>query len=292
MNEVVIISGKGGTGKTSLTASFAYLNKNKAIFCDLDVDAPDLHLILQPDYNTKIPFYAGHEAIIRENDCISCGTCEQICSFQAIQKISDTYKVNPIHCEGCKVCVEFCPKNAIDFPQSHCGEWYKSSSKVGTIIHAQLFPGQENSGLLVARLKKEARLLAQEKKLDLILCDGAPGIGCPVIASLSQTNLAVIITEPTPSGVHDLFRIEKLCKHFRVPIAVIINKYDINEKYSDTISEFCKENNHILLAKLPHDKVFTSAMIAQQSVTEFTPESEPAKAIAQAWQTIRQLLTK
>ncbi len=292
MREIVVISGKGGTGKTSVTAAFAHLSNQQAILCDLDVDAPDLHLLLRPTPHTQTAFYAGHEAKIIEQNCVNCGICADMCQFGAITQHTNSYIIDPLHCEGCKVCVAFCPAQAIDFPPRHCGEWYTSSTRMGQMVHAQLFPGQENSGLLVSHLKKEARSLADNNNLDLILCDGAPGIGCPVISSLSQTRLAVIVTEPTPSGLHDLLRVAELCAHFRIQVAVIINKFDINPEKSREIEKLCQQKEYPVIAHLPHDTTFTSAMVEQKTITEFAPNSQAAQAVTQAWKTVLKIITE
>jgi MinD superfamily P-loop ATPase len=288
MREIVVISGKGGTGKTSITAAFAHLAANKVI-CDLDVDAPDLHLLLDPTVVRDEAFISGHEAVIDPEKCVGCGLCASMCRYDAIDRDGDVYRIAPLRCEGCKVCVAFCPEQAIDFPDRHCGQRHLSDTRFGPMIHAQLFPGQENSGLLVSRLKKEARVLAEERGLDLILCDGAPGIGCPVIASLSQTDLAVVVTEPTPSGVHDLERVAGLCDHFRTKVAVIINKHDLNPEHAGRIDALCSEKGYSLLARLPHDTAVTEAMVRRQAVTE-GPDSEIARNIREAWLKITDLL--
>ncbi len=288
MREVVVISGKGGTGKTSLTAAFAHLAENKVV-CDLDVDAPDLHLLLDPTVIRKEEFISGHEAVIDPAKCTGCGTCVSMCRYDAIDEVDGLYRIAPLRCEGCKVCVAFCPVEAIDFPSRHCGQWYQSETRFGPMVHAQLFPGQENSGLLVSCLKKEARVLAEARGLDLILCDGAPGIGCPVIASLSQTDLAVVVTEPTPSGVHDLERVASLCDHFRTKVAVVVNKHDLNPEHTGRIGALCTEKGYTLAALLPHDTAVTEAMVRRQAVTE-APDSLIAADIRQAWRTLMNLL--
>lgn len=286
MREILILSGKGGTGKTTLTAAFAHLASNHVI-CDLDVDAPDLHLILQPDTHSVEPFESGHEAIIRPEDCERCGTCRSACRYDAIQG-DDPPMVNPLKCEGCKLCVALCPADAITFSPNHCGDWYQSDSRFGPMVHAQLFPAEENSGRLVALLRQQARALAEAKGLDLILSDGPPGIGCPVIAALSGIDMAVIVTEPTVSGRHDLERVLELCRHFKIQAGVIINKCDLNLDQANDIKAYCQTQQLPLIGEVPHDQVFTEAMIQGQTVTEFQPEGAGA-AVAAIWNNLLKL---
>lgn len=286
MHEIVVISGKGGTGKTSITAAFAHVAK-KALLCDLDVDAPDLHILLQPEHEREEAFFSGHEAVIRESGCTGCGTCAARCRFGAVSARDHVFRIDPHRCEGCKVCVAFCPEQTIDFVPRHCGTWYQSQTRFGPMIHAQLFPGQENSGRLVSLLKKEARQLATAKGLDLILCDGSPGIGCPVISSLSQASLAVVVTEPTPSGIHDFQRVTALCEHFRIPVAVIINKCDVNAEHVRSIEALCT-GRYTVVARLPHDMAVTQAMINRRAVTE--TECDFGRRIHDAWNTLSQLI--
>lgn len=288
MREIIIISGKGGTGKTSLTGAFAHLAADK-IICDLDVDAPDLHLLLQPHKDRLEEFFSGNEARIDPERCDGCGLCASLCHFDAIRENGAGYAVDPLRCEGCKVCVAFCPSEAIDFPQRHCGQWYVSSTRFGPLVHAQLFPGEENSGRLVMVLKQQARELAAARGADLVLFDGAPGIGCPVISSLSGAHLAVAVTEPTPSGRHDLERVAELCGHFRIPVAVIINKYDLNMDETAAIEALCQRGGHPVIARLPFDQVVTQAMIQGLVVTEL-PETDVSRALRQAWTRIRELI--
>lgn len=288
MREIVVISGKGGTGKTSITAAFAHLAENKVI-CDLDVDAPDLHLLLDPHVVRREDFHSGHEAVIDPERCSGCGTCQGMCRFGAVLEDDGRYRIDPLRCEGCKVCVAFCPEGAIDFPSRHCGTRYVSDTRFGPMVHAQLFPGQENSGRLVSELKKEARKLAGEMGRDLILCDGSPGIGCPVISSLSQANLAVIVTEPTPSGLHDLERVAALCEHFRIKVAVIVNKHDLNPDHTAAIEELCRARGYALAGRLPHDTVVTEAMVARKAVTELEDEHF-GRRVRDAWTVIQGLL--
>ncbi|MGE0083839.1 MAG: ATP-binding protein [Desulfococcaceae bacterium] len=267
MPEILVISGKGGTGKTSLTAAFAHIASDHVI-CDLDVDAPDLHLILRPEQTVSHDFFSGYGASVIRDKCESCGICAEMCRFGAVSG-SPVPEINPLKCEGCKVCVSFCPADAIAFEEKHCGQWYLSETRFGPMVHARLFPGEENSGKLVTLLKQQAQKLAKEKGRSLILSDGTPGIGCPVISSLSGTSLVVAVTEPTPSGLHDLERVIELCGYFRVPAGVIVNKSDLNENISRKIRDFCREKGLTLLGYLPYDPVVTKAMVMAQAITEY-----------------------
>jgi MinD superfamily P-loop ATPase len=234
-------------------------------------------------------FYSGHEAVIDPECCIGCGICLQMCRFGAVAADGEKYRIDPLRCEGCKVCVSFCPQEAINFPSRHCGTRYVSETRFGPMVHAQLFPGQENSGRLVSILKKEARQMAEERGYDQILCDGSPGIGCPVISSLSQASLAVIVTEPTPSGVHDLERVATLCEHFRIKVAVIVNKYDLNAEHETSIKELCRTKGYVLAGRLPHDTVVTEAMVKRRAVTELDGEHF-GRQVHDAWSVIQGLL--
>jgi MinD superfamily P-loop ATPase len=287
MREIVIISGKGGTGKTSLTGAFARLAANKVI-CDLDVDAPDLHILLEPQVERQESFVSGHEAVIDPELCLNCGECVELCRFGAIVPGEEVHAIDPLRCEGCKVCVEFCPADAIEFPARTCGEWYLSATRFGPMVHAQLYPGEENSGKLVSHLKQQARELAKAEGHELILCDGAPGIGCPVISSLAGTDLTVAVTEPTPTGRHDLARVSELCEYFRVPVAVIVNKHDLNPEETERIETLCRERGHELIARLPHDSLVTEAMVRRKVVTEI-PDAPISAALSEAWERIERL---
>jgi MinD superfamily P-loop ATPase len=286
MREIVILSGKGGTGKTSLTAAFAHLASGH-IICDLDVDAPDLHLILKPDRRRCEAFISGHEAVIRPDTCERCGQCLNVCQYGAIRD-DDPPSINPLKCEGCKLCVALCPADAIDFVPKHCGDWYRSTCRFGEMVHAQLFPAEENSGRLVALLRQQARSMAGDKGLGLILSDGPPGIGCPAISALSGADLAVIVTEPTVSGRHDLERVLELCRHFGIPSGVIINKCDLNEGEALGIESYCRRKELPLIGKLPHDAAFTEAMIRGLSITEYSA-GPLREAVESAWKTILRL---
>jgi MinD superfamily P-loop ATPase len=285
MRELVIISGKGGAGKTSVTAAFAHLAASEpggAMLCDLDVDAPDLHLLLAPDRAETHEFRSGHEAVIDPGLCVNCGLCASMCRFEAVRPGPRSHSIDALRCEGCGVCAQFCPAGAVTMTERHCGQWHASSTRFGPMIHAQLFPGQENSGRLVALLKKEARERAKAQGRELILCDGAPGIGCPVISSLSGAGGAVLVTEPTPSGLHDLVRVAELCRHFRITAGVLVNKSDLNPANSDAIERWCHDNGVQTLGRLPHDEAVLRAMAQGLAVTEL-PDSPVSEALRAAW---------
>ncbi|MBT8338666.1 MAG: 4Fe-4S binding protein [Desulfatitalea sp.] len=288
MHEVVVISGKGGTGKTSLTAAFAHLSR-ETLLCDLDVDAPDLHLILNPSPSPAEPFFSGFEPQIDRQTCTACGTCAQMCRFDAIAEREGKPWVDLIRCEGCGVCVHFCPERAIAFSPKQCGQWRISQTRFGPMVHAQLYPGEENSGKLVAHLRKEARQLAESSGLRLILSDGPPGIGCPVISALSGVDLAVMVTEPTPSGLHDLKRVVELSDHFKVPAAVIINKSDLNASMADDISSFCASRGIPVPTRLPHDTGFVHAMVQGRTITEHE-DGVTSRHLRSAWADILKTL--
>lgn len=284
MREILVISGKGGTGKTSLAAAFAHLSPG-AIICDLDVDAPDLHLILRPSHQETHDFYSGYEARIIPEKCENCGTCADMCRFDAVEAGEHHPVIHPLKCEGCKVCVAFCPADAVSFDVKHCGRWFVSESRFGPMVHAQLFPGEENSGRLVALLRQKAREMAEVGGQSLILSDGPPGIGCPVISSLSGVHLAVIVTEPTPSGLHDLERIVGLCDHFQIPAAIIINKCDLNDQMAETIASQCAEKGLRVVGRFAHDTDFVQAMIEEKAITEFST-GPIVDHIRSAWEAI------
>lgn len=279
MKELIVISGKGGTGKTSLMAAFASLAKNK-VLCDADVDAADLHLIMDPEVRKRHDFQSGHTAVIDQDKCTDCGVCLDLCRWDAI---SNDFEVNPIECEGCGVCVHFCPEKAIDFPENTCGEWYISDTRLGPMVHARLGIAEENSGKLVTLVRQEARKLGEERDLELILSDGPPGVGCPVIASIGGASAVLIVTEPTVSGQHDMVRVAQLADHFRVPAMICVNKFDLNLELTRDIENFAKEKGLSCLGRIPFDPIFTKAMLQAQTIFEYNTESEVGQAIKEIW---------
>jgi MinD superfamily P-loop ATPase len=286
MKELVIISGKGGTGKTSLVAAFASLAEKK-VLCDADVDAADLHLIMNPKVVRQSDFQSGNTAVIDNDRCTGCGLCRELCRWDAI---SEDYKVNPIDCEGCGVCVYFCPENAIDFPENTCGEWFVSDTRFGPMVHARLGIAEENSGKLVTLVRKEAGKLAEKRDLDLILTDGPPGVGCPVIASIGGAAAVLIVTEPTVSGIHDMERVAQLAAHFRVPALVCVNKFDLNLELTRKIEKYAAEHNITCLGRIAFDPIFTRAMVQAQTVFEYSNGSQVKQEIEAIWQGIKKML--
>lgn len=286
MKELVVISGKGGTGKTSLMAAFASLAENK-VLCDADVDAADLHLLMDPDIKERHDFQGGSTAIINPNKCTQCGLCRDLCRWNAI---SEAFEVDSIECEGCGVCVDFCPEEAIDFPIKTCGEWYISNTRFGPMVHARLGIAEENSGKLVALVRQEAKKLAEKNELDLLITDGPPGVGCPVIASVGGASAVLVVAEPTVSGFHDMERVAQLAAHFKVPGMVCVNKFDLNFDQTEAIEKLAKENNMTVVGRVPFDPVFTKSMVKGQTVLEYVGNSKIRSSISEIWLNIRNKL--
>ncbi|MDY6835653.1 MAG: 4Fe-4S binding protein [Chloroflexota bacterium] len=280
MREVVVLSGKGGTGKTSMVGSFAVLAKSK-VMVDCDVDAADLHLLLQPNTKAGAEFQSGQVARIDDEECTECGLCQELCRFSAIHD----FRVDPIACEGCGFCSHICPADAIEMQDNMAGHWYLSDTKYGTLVHARLGIAQENSGKLVTLVRRKAREIAERENLEYIISDGPPGIGCPVISSLSGANLAILVTEPTLSGIHDLDRVIGVCHHFGVPPLVCINKYDLNENNCHQIEDTCEKAGIKVVAKIPFDNVVTEALIRGLPVVEYS-RGKIAREIEMTWERI------
>lgn len=292
MKEIVVLSGKGGTGKTSLTAAFAFLAGPGIVVADSDVDASNLHLLLKPEAIKPEPFFSGLQAVIDPSVCSGCGACLDVCRFSAIGEREGLFRVIGINCEGCGYCSRICPENAISMADQKTGDWYLSRTRTGqTMIHARLQAGGENSGKLVAKVKNEARAAAKRENLEMILIDGPPGIGCPAISSLSGAGLAILVTEPTLSGYHDLTRVYELTKSFNIPAACIINKYDLNPEVGNKIMEFQKDNGIMHLASIPYTEVFTKCLTKGLTVTE-SSHDDLKGVIRESWEKILEIKQK
>lgn len=289
MKELVVISGKGGTGKTSITAALAVLSK-KTVVADCDVDAADLHLLLTPSINKTTQFISGHEAAIDSDLCAFCGQCVEFCRFNAVKEFDDKYCIDSVNCEGCMVCVEMCPLGAIGFLESNCGEWYSSDTDYGPMIHAKLKAGAENSGRLVSLVRQEARKRAEENDLKLVLVDGPPGIGCPVISSITGADYVLIVTEPTISGFHDLERIYKVTKHFKINAMITVNKWDLNKRIYKEIQEFAKVEDIPLVGRIPYSPLFSEAQVQGQTVVQYKFDDPVSYEVRMLWRRILSLL--
>ena len=286
MQELVIISGKGGTGKTSLTAAFAALAQPVAL-ADCDVDAADLHLMLRPRIRQREEFRSGATAVIDAERCVQCGACRAACRFDAID---EAFVVDPLACEGCRVCLYACPVQAVTMAENVCGEWFVSDTDYGVMAHAALGVAAENSGKLVATVRQQAKRIAAEEGRDLILIDGSPGIGCPVISSIAGASLVCVVTEPTLSGLHDLRRVIDLTAHFNIPATVCVNKADINPEMTAQIAAYCAERALPVAGTLPYDPLITEAVIRQRPVTELAPDAAISRLIQQMWERLEQQL--
>jgi MinD superfamily P-loop ATPase len=293
MIELVVCSGKGGTGKTSVVASLAALARD-LVLADCDVDAANLHLVLEPTRQRSTPFLAGHLAVIRQDECERCGLCADYCQYDAIVRTvgesEPGYAVDPLACEGCGVCVHFCPLDAIDFPERRCGAWHLSRTRFGPLVHADLDVGAENSGKLVTLVREQAREVATRHGHELILVDGPPGIGCPVTASLTGADLTLLVTEPSLSGMHDLCRVLDLADHFAVPALVCINKYDLNRRLTRRVSDLCAERGVPVVGLIPFEPLAAEAQLAGRSLVEFAPRSAAARAMANVWREVEDVL--
>lgn len=289
MKELVVISGKGGTGKTSIVASFAALAEG-AVLADCDVDAADLHLVLDPQIISAEDFSGGKRAGIKTDVCSACGKCMELCRFDAVSRDGKIFIIDPVACEGCGVCAWFCPVDAVEFGPVVNGQCYVSSTRHGTMVHAKLGVAEENSGKLVSTVRRKAREIAEKEKKDLILVDGSPGIGCPVIASLSGADFVLIVSEPTLSGMHDLERVAKLIKHFNVPGAVCINKWDLNPEVARQIQYLASRSGLETAGKIRYDRAFTEAQIRRQSVIEYRKRGFSSDDILSVWETISRYL--
>ncbi|MFH1902921.1 MAG: ATP-binding protein [Candidatus Omnitrophota bacterium] len=292
MKEIVVISGKGGTGKTVLTASFAVLAKNK-VMVDCDVDAADLHLLLHPTVKKREEFRSGQTAIIDQDKCIQCGKCLVLCRFEAVKAIKNEkgglkkIKIDPVFCEGCGVCYHACPVDAVKMEENVCGELFISETKHGPFVHAKLGVAEENSGKLVAKVRQAAKDIAVREDKDYVIIDGPPGIGCPVIASLSGVNTALVVTEPTLSGIHDMERVIHLASHFKTNVHLCINKFDVNLENTSGIEKYARDNGIEIAGKIPYEEKVMKSVVQAVPLPEFL-DGELLKIISRLWERIKE----
>ncbi len=286
MKELVIVSGKGGTGKTSITAALAVLTSN-AILADCDVDAPNLHLLLAPEIKSSEEFVEAKVAVIDSELCRSCGVCETTCKFDAI---APDFRVDPIMCEGCGVCYISCPYNAIAMRERLSGYIYTSETKYGPMAHALLLAGESNSGKLVTRVRELASKLALQNNKDLIIIDGPPGIACAAISAITGTSAGLVVTEPTVAAIHDLERVLKLFEHFRIPVMVLINKADLNHKKTLEIMKYCTQNGIPIVGKLIYDTIMYKAVVSGRPIVEYAPSNSLSNNLEEIWKKIEQQL--
>jgi len=282
MKSITVISGKGGTGKTILTASFAALAESK-VMADCDVDAADLHLILKPEIQREEVFEGGKSARINRAKCERCGICITACRYEAI---SDDFIVDPISCEGCALCYNICPVKAVRMRSSKKGRWYISETRFGPMVHAKLGIAEENSGKLVALVRQQARLIAERDNLEYVIVDGPPGIGCPVISSITGTDLALVVTEPTISGLHDLQRVIGLTGHFGIGSLVCVNKYDLNIPFTNQIESYCRSVGATFVGRIPFDTIVTEAMVNGKAVVEYNEYGRVSEEIRRIWRQV------
>ncbi len=287
MKEIVVISGKGGTGKTSVTAAFAQLAAEESVIADCDVDAADMHLLLKPDFARKEAFYSGQIAHIDMEKCTRCFQCKKACRFGAIHVNNGVFSVDEIDCEGCGYCEKICPTQAITMYDALSGKTYISSTRLKTtLVHAELEIAAENSGKLVTRVKTLAREKAKTEGKNYLLIDGTPGIGCPVTASVTGAQYVVIVTEPSMSGLHDLKRAIELIGHFSIPAGLIINKSDLNEEITAEIISYAEEKGIILLSQIPYNEKFVKALTKGKTIVEYDPELKDT--VVEAWDAVRE----
>ena len=286
MKEITILSGKGGAGKTSVAAALASLAKN-TVFCDNDVDAADLHLIFKPKIKESYDFDSGSVAQINPETCTNCGLCEEHCRFHAIHpNPSEQLVVNPFQCEGCRLCERICPVNAISTIQNLNNHWYVSDTRFGTLVHAKMGPGEENSGKLVTEVRRKAKEIATEINADFILNDGPPGIGCSAIASLTGTDMVLLVIEPSKSGLHDAKRLVNLVESFTIPVFAVINKFDINTEITAQVEHYLSLKQIPLIGKIPFDVLMVESIVNEKTILEFAPNDKISDAFISIWKNL------
>ncbi len=289
VNQLAIVSGKGGTGKTTLSASFAYLAQG-ALMVDCDVDAPNLHILLKPKILRSFEYFGAQKAFIDYEKCINCGICKDVCHFEAINFENNAYKIIDFACEGCGACKIACPQSAISLKKTLSGKYFESVCETGSMAHALLSPGEETSGGLISEIRKLSLEIARAKKIDLIIIDGAPGIGCPATSSIVGAKYVIVVSEPTKSGIHDLERIVETIEHFKIPFGIVINKFDINEDQTESIVSFAKMKNIEIIGKIAFDEMLVEATKQAKAVVNFDCKS--AAQIRQIWQKTYEILKR
>ncbi len=289
LKQLAIVSGKGGTGKTTLSASFSFL-AGPHVMADCDVDAPNLHIILNPEIKESKKYVGSKKAVLDQSKCVKCGICQQVCRFDAIGFDGERYFIKEYACEGCNACVLKCPTKALKLEEALSGEYYSSQTKNGPMAHALLNPGEETTGGLIAEVRKEAVRLSHQEDIHLIIIDGAPGIGCPATSSITSTSYVIIVAEPTKSGLHDLKRIVDTVEHFRIPMGIVVNKYDVNEKETEEIEKYCEERNLEILGKVPYDVSVKTATENAKPVVAY--DCLAAKEIKEIWKKVEEKILK
>jgi MinD superfamily P-loop ATPase len=282
MKQIVVLSGKGGTGKTVMTGALAALVDNK-VMVDCDVDAADLHLLLTPRIMERHEFKSGQKAHIDQRACVHCGRCLEVCRFGAVTK---NLLIDAGSCEGCGLCARICPSHAITMEDNVCGEWFVSETRFGTMVHARLGVGEENSGKLVAQIRQKAKEIAKDAARDWVIIDGPPGIGCPVMASLSGVDAILLVTEPTCSGLHDAGRVIDLGKHFKIPVLLVVNKWDINPAVTEEIEKYCEDHGVLVAGRLPFDRAVVDAVVAGKTIMEGDSSSLKSE-IVKIWENLK-----
>ncbi|MFW6138258.1 MAG: ATP-binding protein [Spirochaetota bacterium] len=282
MKEIVVISGKGGTGKTVITGGLAGVVDRK-IMADCDVDAANLHILLEPQIEEEGLFKSGYTAVIHPEKCSKCGHCIKVCRFDAI---GSDYTIDPVYCEGCGFCSKVCPQEAISMNENRSGTWFVSNTRYGTLVHARLGIAEENSGKLVSLVKQKARKIAEQKNMEWIIVDGAPGIGCPVISSLSGADFALVVTEPTVSGRSDAERVINVAAHFGIEVKVVINKYDLNTDMAGQIEHYCREHSIQVAGRIGFDDTVVKAMVQKKTIMEHS-SPEVQRSITEIWSKLK-----
>jgi MinD superfamily P-loop ATPase len=297
VKELIVLSGKGGTGKTAVASAFAYLTHvdsdfSGAVFVDADVDASNLELLIGSSPLEEHEFQGGHVADIDPESCIACGICQDVCRFDAVRflECTEEFGVDHLGCEGCAACFYQCPVEAISMVPCLAGHWFRSESRFGPFFHARLRPAQENSGKLVALVKERAKEATADEDRPLMIVDGPSGIACPAIAAVTGADLVLIVAEPTVAGLHDLERVGRLAAHFRVEAVVSINKTDLYAEGAERIKDRCRALGLRVLGSVPFDEAVTQALVEGRPVTEYRPESVASQALENLWEDVKQVL--